>query len=140
MDLGLCCYSLYLTLPNTYTPSLLQDVVAPVDHHVGAHIKSVISKFFHEEMELHQKEWEDQNLPAGQRRMLMAAWTVIAWEHTKHQTNLLRQSFVSTGFLLAKDGSEDHLIKMSGLPEHHVYSYREPVVQDVLFPSIPRVQ
>ena len=86
-------------------------------------MKSYMAIFFHEEMELHQSEWEEKTLPASNRRMLMAWWTVLAWQKLKTKVHLLRQAFVSTGFLLAADGSEDNLIKMSGLPEGHKYTY-----------------
>ena len=33
--------------------------------------------------------------------------------------NFLRSAFISTGFLVAKDRSEDHLIKMPGLPNYN---------------------
>lgn len=102
----------------------LQDVVAPVDHNVGAHMKSIIAKYFHAEMDVHQAEWENKNLSAGCRRMLMATWVLHAWARCSKKDYLLRQSFVSTGFLLAKNGSEDGLIKMAGLPEDFIYAYQ----------------
>jgi hypothetical protein len=112
-----------LSIIPAYTPPDCTDVVAPVDHHVGAHIKVVLAKFFHAEIEAHQEEWEDGNLSASCRRMLMAHWVVLAWRKIKQKKHLMRQSFVSTGFLIAKDGSEDHKIKMSGLPEGFEYTY-----------------
>ena len=102
----------------------VQDVVAPVDHHVGAHMKSIVAKFFAAEMEVNQDQWESKNLPAGCRRMLMAQWVVLAWSYASKNPKLMRQAFVSTGFLLAKDGSEDSLIKMAGLPDDFKYRYQ----------------
>jgi hypothetical protein len=48
----------------------------------------------------------------------MAQWTAAAWLTISEKHNFLRQAFVSTGFLLAKDGSENGLAKVPGLPDY----------------------
>ena len=64
---------------------------------------------------------------AMHRRMLMAQWLSKAWEEliTNHQ-GLIEESFVHTGFLLAKDGSEDKLMSIQGWPKppHLAYGFR----------------
>ena len=97
-----------------YTPADCTDVVAPVDHHVGARVKMIIGKYFDAEMELHLAEWESANLSASCRRMLMTTWVLAAWRKVRTEDDFLRKAFVSTGFLLAKDRSEDDLIKLAG--------------------------
>ena len=48
--------------------------------------------------------------------MLMAKWLDWSWQILQAHPHLLRQSFVSTGFLLAKDGvSEQHLVDVPAL-------------------------
>ena len=75
------------------------------------------------------QEIEDANCASAMhRRMLMAEWLSLAWTDltTNHQ-ELIEKSFVHTGFLLARDGSEDHLIHehpgLAGAP-HPVYGFR----------------
>jgi hypothetical protein len=47
------------------------------------------------------------------KRMLMAKWASEAWtELTETEHHLLRSAFVQTGFLVAKDGSENHPIEL----------------------------
>jgi hypothetical protein len=48
----------------------------------------------------------------------MAQWTAAAWLILSEKPEFIRQSFVSTGFLLAKDGSENGLAKVPGLPDY----------------------
>ena len=44
--------------------------------------------------------------------MKMAHWVAAAWAIVREEADFLRAAFVSTGFLVAKDGSENHLIKI----------------------------
>jgi UDP-N-acetylglucosamine transferase subunit ALG13 len=45
--------------------------------------------------------------------MLVATWTAEAWEEVCRDHHvMIRQAFVETGFLVAKDGSENGLIKL----------------------------
>ena len=59
------------------------------------------------------------------RRMLMARWMSEAWDSlvTDH-SDMIEKAFVSTGFLLAKDGSEDHLLKLQGWTDQDPYRFR----------------
>ena len=42
----------------------------------------------------------------------------MAWEVLKQKPEFLRAAFVSTGWLLAKDGSENGLVKIPGVPDY----------------------
>ncbi len=46
--------------------------------------------------------------------MKMADWVAAAWAIAREdlESDFLRAAFVSTGFLVAKDGSENHRIKI----------------------------
>jgi hypothetical protein len=49
--------------------------------------------------------------------MLIATWTSVAWAELcdiGKANSLIRSAFVDTGFLVAKDGSENGLIKLQG--------------------------
>lgn len=64
-------------------------------------------------MEENHSEWNQNGLPAWRLRVLMAEWTALAWHKVlKLKSEFLFKSFVSTGFCVAKDGSENHLIKI----------------------------
>ena len=54
----------------------------------------------------------------SERRIKMAQWAAYAWLIVQQKTDYLRSAFVSTGFLVAADRSEDHLIKMTGLDNY----------------------
>jgi hypothetical protein len=96
-----------------YTPPDTTDLTAPLDHHVGANMKHIISKLFWQAMEENHSEWNQNGLPAWRLRVLMAEWTALAWHKVlKLKSEFLFKSFVSTGFCVAKDGSENHLIKI----------------------------
>ena len=67
--------------------------------------------------------WEaagEPKLSAGDRRVLLAQWVSVAWESLTRDEYLIRQSFVQTGLLVARDGSENHLIKMAGIKNYEV--------------------
>ena len=95
-----------------FTPSQCTDVVAPVDHHVGAWMKQCMSQLYEKELEDNIELWEDGGLSAAERRIYIVNWVASAWKCLKTKSEFLRKSFVSTGWLLAKDGSENHLVKL----------------------------
>ena len=107
---------------GVYTPADCTDMVAPCDHHVGARLKHIVSAFYHAELEEHRDDWcnppTQGGLKAWQRRVKMATWVACAWSILKEDSQFLRSAFVSTGFLIARDGSEDHLIKLAGVPDY----------------------
>ena len=51
-----------------------------------------------------------------ERRTKMAIWLAFAWDQLQHEADFFRSAFVSTGFLVAKDGSENNLVKVKGIP------------------------
>jgi hypothetical protein len=62
---------------------------------------------------------------AAARRMLMAQWLSDAWtDLTTNHVHLIESAFIKTGFKIAKDGSEDHLIDIQGWSDPAPYSYR----------------
>jgi hypothetical protein len=109
-----------LNVYQVLTPANCTDVTAPIDHHVGAGIKARMRVLYEHWVEGWERAGEPK-VSASERRLLLARWVSVAWESL--QTNaesLIRQSFVETGFLLARDGSENHLIKMAGVEDYTV--------------------
>ena len=103
-----------------YTPPDCTDVVSPCDHHVGARLKHLISIFYQHELDENRQAWcLDDPLVAGDCRMKLATWVAGAWEVLKSEQDFLRSAFVSTGFLIAQDGSENDLIKVPGVDNYY---------------------
>ena len=116
-----------LGITPVYTPPETTDCTAPVDHHVTSRIKQFIAKSYHEALDENRDDWmnsvSEGGLEAWQRRALMVMWVATAWQELKTDAAFLRKAFISTGFLIAKDGSENHLIKVPGHPE---YDFTQP--------------
>ena len=92
------------------------DLVAPIDHHVGARLKQRMKKFYGEALEQNWDTWREaennDSLCAKRRRMLMAGWLEQAWNELREDSDFIRTSFESTGILIKTDMS--HKIKMRG--------------------------
>lgn len=108
-----------LNVYQVLTPANCTDVTAPVDHHVGANLKEKIGVMYDHWVEGWERAKEPE-LSAGDRRLLLANWVSVAWDSIQENEHLLRQAFVETGFLVAKDGSENHLIDMAGKEDYTV--------------------
>jgi hypothetical protein len=131
--------ALYKALQMTpiFTAANCTDCISPVDHHVGRFIQTHMGRSYQTAVEKDPQIWRadsaDQDLEdaesssAMHRRMLMAQWLADAWEEliTNHK-GLIEKAFVHTGFLLAKDGSEDHKMSIQGWPvePHPAYAFR----------------
>ena len=75
--------------------------------------------FFLADFEANRQLWcRKGGLNASTRRQKMATWAAAAWSFVKADAAFLPSAFVSTGFLIRKDGSENHLIKVPGLPDY----------------------
>jgi hypothetical protein len=111
----------YRVVP-VYTPPDCTDVVAPVDHHVGAQFKRIMSRYYHAQVAKNQDSWnlppKEGGLSASMRRQYMACWAAAAWLELKGQTSFLKSAFTSTGWLLPKDRSGDGAIKIPGVPDY----------------------
>jgi len=105
------------TIP-AYTPPECTDCVAPPDHHVGARVKELIGVFYRAELEDFRQKWMEDGLSSPECRMKMVTWAAGAWQIVKAEADFLRSAFLSTGFLVAKDGSEMSLIKIKGAEEY----------------------
>jgi hypothetical protein len=106
-----------LGIQPVFTPANSTDCTSPVDHHVGQSLKLKIGKRYQTCLEANREVWEkdveDGGLSASRKRMLVATWASEAWEEVCRENQwMIRQAFVKTGFLVAKDGSENGLIEL----------------------------
>jgi hypothetical protein len=66
------------------------------------------------EMRTNYIAWVTGALTASHRRILMATWVGRVWAVLATYPRFIELAFVSTGFLVANDGSENHKIKPQG--------------------------
>ena len=105
-----------------YTPPDTTDVTAPCDHHVFARLKQIINCFYEAELEQNWMRWslppDFGGLRAWERRVYLATWTALAWQILRSEPDFIKSSFTSTGWCIAKDGSEDALYKVAGVDDY----------------------
>ena len=102
-----------------FTPAYTTDITAPVDHHVGAFMKTIMQKLWEAELVEMYAYWTEDGVDmpgraASHRRILMTQRTVESWRRTQQETTLLLRAFTSTGFLCKMDRSDVHLLKVVG--------------------------
>ena len=93
-DLSICCHVVDCT-----------DCISPCDCNVGVHLKQIMGGFFRNEFKRNKAAW-------------MAKWAAAAWAVLRSKADLLKSAFLSTGFLLDKNGSEDHHIHLPGITNY----------------------
>ena len=90
-----------------YTPPNCTDILAPCDHHVQVQLKILM----HKELERRMDNESLLGLCAQDKRMLVAEVLSLAWASLcTDYHHLIRASFIDTGKLVAKDGSEWHRV------------------------------
>ena len=123
----------HLGIFEIITPPNCTDCISPVDKNVGQALKQKIARKYEKEYRGRHEEcmslWgpgcdygdDDVDCPessgrlsgVARKRMLVARWASEAWtELCTENQGLLQAAFVKTGFLIAKDGSENHLIQL----------------------------
>ena len=118
-----------------FTSANCTDCISPVDQHVGRFIQTPMGRSYRTSVEADQTVWiagndnneiEDPTCSAAtDRRMLMAQWLSTAWtDLTTNHSHMIESAFIKTGFKIAKDGSEDHLIDIQGWAGTQTYNYR----------------
>ena len=108
-------FGCYIPAPNT-------DLLAPVDHHAGIKLKNRMGEFYHAELEDNDATWcnppDAGGLHDWQKRVKVVMWAAAAWQELRQDYTFIKSTFVSTGWLIAKDGSENHLIKLKGIDNY----------------------
>jgi len=87
-------------------------------------MKEAMAVLYEHELERNLEQWENGELTAAERRIYIAHWVEPAWDVMKTMPEFMRESLVSTGWLLAKDGSENHLVKLKKYLKE--YDFRRP--------------
>ena len=103
-----------------FTPPNCTDCTSPVDHHIGQTLKTMIADKYDRDYERDEDSWhlpkKQGGLGDARKRMLVAQWASEAWAEFKtcpKRQQQVRDAFVKTGFLIAADGSENHLIELA---------------------------
>ena len=97
------------------------DLIQAVDAGLGRLTKFQVGRQFDDWMDKEDnlQKWEDGKITASEKRILITKWVGEAWEiifkSGKYDPD---KFFEHTGCLLTLDGSEDHLIKIQGLPDY----------------------
>lgn len=121
------CLMEFFAIVPAFTPPNCTDCVSPVDRHVGQTLKQKISARFEDAYEDDFDRWNCSSklggLTACEKRMLIAKWASESWaELCLEHKRLIESAFIKTGFLVAKDGSENHLIEL-WKGGHGMYSF-----------------
>ena len=100
-----------------FTPPNCTDCVSPVDKNVGQTIKQKIAKRYQRDYDEDSDAWHLPKklggLGAPKKRQLVAKWASEAWaEFCECNLECITSAFVKSGFLLAKDGSENDKIEL----------------------------
>jgi hypothetical protein len=108
----------FLDILDVYTPANCTDCVSPVDRNIGQWLKNRVYQLQEEEMDIPENShWAfavaDGGLSAPAKRALIVRWVDTAWKEMKaKRQHCIHSAFVDTGVLLAKNGSEDHLVQL----------------------------
>ena len=114
----------YMEIFPLYTPPECTDVISPCDHHIGRHLQKLIAEKYEKAYDANQAVWDQQGIETADKRMLFATWASEAWiDLCTNNKHLIRNAFVETGFLVARDGSENHLIKLQNWNADFPYEY-----------------
>eukprot|EP00966_Prymnesium_polylepis_P086578 2003741-Prymnesium_polylepis.1 len=70
------------------------------------------------------KKYENNELTASDRRILLATWYCKAY-HRSNQGGANRKYFEHAGGLLTADGTDHHLIKLEGVPKGKPFSWED---------------
>ena len=92
-----------MNIVPAYLPPNCTDIISPNDHHVQVQLKILMHK------ELSSRTDTDTllALTASEQRQLVAEVLSLAWtKMCADYQYLIRASFIDTGHLVAKDGSE----------------------------------
>ena len=97
-------------------------------------MKQCMSYLYEAELETNLEKWEDGGLSAPERRVYIVNWVAAAWSTLQTKAAFIRKSFVSTGWLLAKDGSENHLVDLSKWNRPYNFPHPDDIVVDGVVP------
>jgi hypothetical protein len=119
----------FLDIKAIFLPANCTDCVSPVDRNIGQWIKQRAYQI--QEAELDKPENRHWPLPtkkggltAAQKRKLIVRWVNQAWSEMKvTRQHCINKAFVDSGILIAKDRSEDVLIRLRPGDPEGTYTY-----------------
>mgnify|MGYP007125043723 CR=1 FL=1 len=105
-------------------PAGKTDQVQPIDDGAGQQYKVYIGQAEDAWLEDDEnlRKWENEELTASDRRILLANWYVEA-HHRIVKSRAIRKYFEHTGALLTADGTGDDLIRLEGMPKGHIFTW-----------------
>ena len=100
--------------------------VQVLDGFANKKIKELISEMEEIHYDQHEEEWRSGKFSVSDRRVLLAEWTLKAYNilHEKYSDNIVK-AFEQVGLSLKLDSSEDWKIKIRDLPGLILYSRLE---------------
>ena len=119
----------FLDIKPVFTPANCTDCVSPVDRNIGQWLKQKVYAIQEDELSLAEnRDWplpvKKGGLGKCAKRKLVVKWISSAWEEMKREKkHLLNCAFVDSGVLVAKDGSENHLIRLWPKAEQGEYDF-----------------
>ena len=102
------------------------DQVQPIDRGEGRQIKIYMGQEEDDWLEddNNLQKWENNELTASDRRVLIATWFYKA-SIRAGKSAAARKYFEHAGALMTADGSDDHLIKLEGVPKGETFTFMD---------------
>jgi len=109
------------------------DETQPVDDGLGRAIKIHMGTEEDDWLEddANLTKWENNELTASDRRILIAQWYCKAYKRAL-EGRAKRKYFEHTGGLLTADGSGDDLLKLEGKPAGEVFSWDDDALPEAI--------
>ena len=105
-----------------YLPSHSTDVGAVIDYDLGRIDKNIIREQyavdFVKRPAFYVDAAKDGGIKASQFRELLVSWVKLA--HSQRKPDLILKRFKNCGMYNAVDGTENHLIKVRGVPNYNI--------------------
>ena len=117
------------------------DETQPVDDGLGRAIKLNMGRLEHEWLEddANLSRWENNELTASDRRLLIAQWYCQAYKAAL-EGSAKRKYFEHTGGLLTADGSGDNLLKLEGKPAGEIFGWEDDAMEEEVVAATGNVQ
>jgi hypothetical protein len=119
----------FLDIKDIFLPANCTDCISPVDRNIGQWIKQRVYQMQEAELDLDEnRNWPlpvaQGGLGTAQKRMHIVRWVDAAWKEMKQERqHCINRAFVDSGILIAKDRSEDHLIRLRPGDPDGLYTY-----------------
>jgi hypothetical protein len=110
-------------ISHLVTPTGTTGYVQVCDGFANKKIKELISELEEIHYDKHEAEWRDGKYTVGDRRVLLAEWTLQAYNRLHSEFgHLIIKAFEQVGLSLNPDGSEDWKLKIRDLPGTNLYT------------------